>query len=545
LSLGRTEQAGDGLHGWRDWLQAQDQWPAQLQHAGAIRQVRDWLESLHTHQHDLSLPALVETVLNESVLLDRAARAPDRLWQLQVCRTFSDYVRAELGRRPRLTLAQLLDNLQQMDDNHLRLDLHKDLELSQGVQLVTAHGAKGLEFDYIFLLDATKGAWEPSGRRGNRQFALPDTLTLSGEADATEARRRLFYVALTRARRAVQISYGAENRDGKAQQPSQFVDELIASGTVATNSRILDPEHLAEAELAHWQQAQPAQLPALEQALLAERLTQFPLSISGLNRYLDCPLRFFYETLLQAPQHVRPAAIYGTAAHAALQRLFDTMAANPDRRFPLEEQFIQYFEWEMNARRARFTDTEYERRLAQGRQHLSLYYRQHQPQWPRQVRTEMNILQAEVDGIPLRGIIDRVDFGAEQTVHIVDYKTGSHRQDKVQRPTDTRPHGGHYWRQLVFYKLLFEHRPGASQPVGTGTISYLDVDTSGQLADFDYTYRPEDSGLLRAIIRDTYRAIQNQEFYEGCGKDSCEWCRFVREDAYPPARTSEEIEELR
>ena len=60
----------------------------------------------------------------------------------------------------------------------------------------------------------------------------------------------------------------------------------------------------------------------------------------------------------------------------------------------------------------------------------------------------------EVEGVPITGVIDRIDFLDNQTVHIVDYKTGSHKKDKLNPPTAKNPHGGNYWRQLIFYKIL-------------------------------------------------------------------------------------------
>ncbi|MEZ4980212.1 MAG: 3'-5' exonuclease [Saprospiraceae bacterium] len=63
---------------------------------------------------------------------------------------------------------------------------------------MTAHGSKGLEFKRVYILDCSADFWEPGGN--NFRFKIPDTLTYSGEEDALEARRRLFYVAMTRAK---------------------------------------------------------------------------------------------------------------------------------------------------------------------------------------------------------------------------------------------------------------------------------------------------------------------------------------------------------
>jgi DNA helicase-2/ATP-dependent DNA helicase PcrA len=67
--------------------------------------------------------------------------------------------------------------------------------------------------------------WEKSSGDARGRFVLPPTLTLSGEEDALEARRRLFYVAMTRARKGLFISYARAGNDGKQMTQSRFVDE--------------------------------------------------------------------------------------------------------------------------------------------------------------------------------------------------------------------------------------------------------------------------------------------------------------------------------
>lgn len=528
---------------WRQWLQQTDAWPAALTDREKIKTVANWWEQTHALVADTSLPALIEHLLNGSGLLRNALKAPDRLWQVQLAKTFVDEVREEVARRPRLQLKELLRTLDQMDGNRLSMPMRKDIELEDGIHLVTAHSSKGLEFNTVFILDATKDAWEGNQRRGQR-FALPDTLTLSGETFADETRRRLFYVAVTRAKERLFISYSRQNSKGKEQLACQFVDELRLASGWPLEDKELRPEVLLEYELTALQNQELPQLPAMEQSAIARLLTNFQLSPSSWHRYLDCHLRFFYEMVLQAPQIQRPAASYGNALHNALQRYFNLMLGQPERSFPAKTILLELFTDEMEKVRSFFEKEEYRRRLQQGQSNLSRYHDQFHDSWTTQCRTELRLQQIEVEGVPIKGVIDRIDFVNEQEVAIVDYKSGSHNSSKLRGPTNAKPEGGNYWRQLAFYKLLWENRTGESRRVREGAISYLDLNKHGELTIEKLDLSTGDLRKAKNLLQASYKGIMAQDFYTGCGKPECEWCQFVKEDLPPPSHTIPDIEEL-
>ena len=128
---------------------------------------------------------------------------------------------------------------------------------------------------------------------------------------------------------------------------------------------------------------------------------------------------------------------------------------------------------------------------------------------------------------------------------MLDYKTGSQADYKLARPTEARPEGGSYWRQLVFYKLLVEgNRPASGLQLVAGTISYLDPDRQGRYPERSLTYEPLDTQRLKAMLKNTYERIQAQDFYTGCGKPDCLWCQFVRQGQETNSFSDEAIEAL-
>ncbi len=505
----------------RRYLRQADRWPEDLSDRASVRGASDWLEATIGEVGSQPLPRLVETVVNGSGLLAGVLHHPERAELLQYLASFSDFVLAEVARRPRLSLADLLDTLDQMDENRIALPLRTNLDQGDAVLLVSAHSAKGLEFEKVWLLDCSEKNWGAGGNSGRGQFKLPDTLTLSGTEDEEEARRRLFFVALTRARTEVIASCAELNDKGKAQQHVSFLDELPVERE-AVHVVGAELEALAILQLSP---NDPARLPALERSAVAELLTGYRLSVSGLYAYLDCPLRFFYEKLLRVPDRERERTLYGSSLHEALQDYFNRMLRNPDRAFPSKEELLYYYELALGRRRGQLLPSAFERLLREGRTEMSRYFDTHRKGWIREVLVEQYLGNVEVDGVPLVGMIDRIDLISDAYVRVVDYKTSSSRNKRISGPTERSPNGTDYWRQLTFYKLLFDNSPGRIHRVRDGQISFLLTNPDGEQINLDHRFTEKDTAALRTILRENWARIQNQEF-TGCGKDDCEWCRF-------------------
>src|SRR6185312_8812576 len=100
-----------------------------------------------------------------------------------------------------------------------------------GVHLLTAHAAKGLEWDVVVVAGVQEGVWPDLRARGSllgteQLVELVARHTAPNAPESTAARlaeeRRLFYVAVTRARRHVIVTAVRDDED----QPSRFLDEL-------------------------------------------------------------------------------------------------------------------------------------------------------------------------------------------------------------------------------------------------------------------------------------------------------------------------------
>lgn len=491
-----------------------------------------------------TLPAFLERALNRSGLLAWILRQPDAVQLLEVMRTFFDFAELETLRRPQLGLLGLLGIIDSFETNGVPIELQHNAVAGKGVQLVTAHSAKGLEFERVFVLDAVKEEWEPRKRSGGGRFALPDTLTRSAEEDALEARRRLFYVAITRAKTRLQVSYSMADNAGKPLQAAVFMDELLEHSGRESRQQTLSPEHIAPGMAAMLSESPPqiAEAPPLD--IIASLLEGFAMSITALNRYLRCPLEFYYQHILRAPAPATARAAYGTAMHFAVQRFFERMLADREKVFPDLATLRHFFETEMRRLQGRFTPSQWEHYTHTGYSRLEALHRQEDWRRHRDVKVEYTVRRTHLEGVPMTGTIDKIEFYDQLLVSVVDYKTGKPDAAKLAPPSSKNPYGTPYWRQLAFYKLLYEHFDQSSRLVREGAITFLDPDAEGRFVTLRTSFDSHDMAMLKELIENTYARIMQQDFYTGCGKSDCLWCNFLRHNAPTETFTAPEIEDL-
>lgn len=523
---------------------------AALLQAAGIRETEPFLrlsrsidELMHSLAND-TLPAFLERALNRSGLLAWILRQPDAVQLLEVMRTFFDFAELETLRRPQLGLLGLLGIIDSFETNGVPIELQHNAVAGKGVQLVTAHSAKGLEFERVFVLDAVKEEWEPRKRSGGGRFALPDTLTRSAEEDALEARRRLFYVAITRAKTRLQVSYSMADNAGKPLQAAVFMDELLEHSGRESRQQTLNPEQIAPGMAAMLSEAPPqiAEAPPLD--IIASLLEGFAMSITALNRYLRCPLEFYYQHILRAPAPATARAAYGTAMHFAVQRFFERMLADREKVFPDLATLRHFFETEMRRLQGRFTPSQWEHYTHTGYSRLEALHRQEDWRRHRDVKVEYTVRRTHLEGVPMTGTIDKIEFYDQLLVSVVDYKTGKPDAAKLAPPSSKNPYGTPYWRQLAFYKLLYEHFDQSSRLVREGAITFLDPDAEGRFVTLRTSFDSHDMAMLKELIENTYARIMQQDFYTGCGKSDCLWCNFLRHNAPTETFTAPEIEDL-
>lgn len=527
-----AEQGGKERTSLRRWICEQaskpqlDLFDAQLHKAmcEAVTTLEKLIGAVANH----TLQSLLEKVIREGGFLSHIMNHAEKAWLLQLITGFYNHVKDETSRHPTTGLLEFMDRIALMRKEGLVLPLVQVAGNERGVNLMTVHGSKGLEFDTVFFVGCASNCWEKK-RKPFSGFSFPDTLFASGaKENDTEELRRLFYVALTRAKRQLLISYSNYTVEGKPLEASQFLAEIWEQQELPKKRITLDDDVIADFSVLHFNAKVAPEVAHLEDELTNRLVANFVMNVSALNNFLKCPLEFYFRNVVRIPSPRNEAMEFGSAVHHALEHLFVKMQAHPENSFPSLDDFLSYFAWFMRRHRASFTREQFHRRMEYGLEILKNYYNTYINTFPKVVAIERNI-RSVADDLVLRGKLDKIEFhGREAT--IVDYKTGDPEKskEKFSRPNTKDLNGGDYWRQAVFYKIMLDHYASADWNVTGVVFDFIEPTKKGAYHREKVVITPVDVELVKEQIKTVNARIQAHDFYTGCGKEECHWCRFVK-----------------
>jgi DNA helicase-2/ATP-dependent DNA helicase PcrA len=497
-----------------------------------IKRVSNILEGLITKMNNLTLQELFEEVIREAGILNQVVNSPEKPWLMQVLAGVFNFIKSETRKDPTLTLKRLLEMINTMNKHFIRMDMTKILASDNGVNLVTAHGSKGTEYEYVFLIGCNKNIWDEKNASSARTYKLPDNLSASKyEVDELEESRRLFYVALTRAKTNLSISYPIKDDKGRALERSAFIGDIVEGSNIIERKAKVDDNMLTEyLELQYVAKAAP-EIELVDKKYIDRLLENYSLSVTHLSNYLDCPIKYYYQNLIRVPAAKSESMAFGSAIHTTLQALFEKMKVN-NNTFQGKEAMLDDFRGSMYRNRESFTKEQYQLRIEYGEKILSAYYDFYFNKWNKIVIVERAIRNVEVEGIPINGKLDKLEFNGK-FVNVVDYKTGRYdnARKKLKRPGEGEPNGGDYWRQAVFYKILLDNQKTNDWEAISTDFDFIEP-VKDEYKKENIKITAEDIEIVTGQIVDTWDKIHKHEFKKGCGKEDCHWCNFVKDNHF-------------
>ncbi|MES2209054.1 MAG: ATP-dependent DNA helicase [Chloroflexota bacterium] len=271
------------------------------------------------------------------------------------------------------------------------------------VSVMTVHKAKGLEFPVVVIPGLVAGRFPASARR--EPLGMPEALVnaIATEVDPHLAEeRRLFFVAMTRARDELILTHAADYGGARARRVSPFVLEALdlptSAGMAVGGPSNPDPRVRIVAFASAGVPVRPARTEPIEGPL--------SLSHSSLDAYLTCPRKFQYSHVLRIPTAPHHSIVYGGALHQAVQEFHRAEA----RGYVMPQAELEAV-FERSWTNEGFVSRDHEQaRLAAGRAALRLF-RDGQlapgaviPAW---VERDFAF---SLDGDRIRGRFDRVDI---------------------------------------------------------------------------------------------------------------------------------------
>lgn len=467
------------------------------------------------------LVSLFPDILSEFNITQYLLSSEGSLQSYRKIRSLFDEIKILSRAHRNYMLDEFLEYVAAVEEHNTDLSISTHTHADEGVRLMTAHRSKGLEFDYVYITQLVDKHW--GNRRSFNFFHVPVSGLESLDIDRNEDERRLLYVAMTRARKEIIMSYGLYNLEGKEMFPSQFLEELDP-----TLIRKHEHDPMGDRDLPTGDKKRGSADSHIQEYVRSLFLEQ-GFSVSALNNYLVCPWRYFYRNLLRVPETPARHQLYGIAVHEALRFLFESMKRGEQ---PGKKELLSFFKNSLY--RSVYSDVEYQEGLKKGEESLSGYFDTYNGTWEENVVTEYRVsgvpftfeVSDESHDLILTGIIDKVEIIKDGKVNVVDYKTGSPKSRNAIEGK-TKNSNGDQKRQLVFYKLLLDRYAGEKWEMVSGELDFVEPNSSGKYKKEQFEIDNEECKELEELIGRVAGEITTLSFWgERCNEKDCEYCRM-------------------
>jgi DNA helicase-2/ATP-dependent DNA helicase PcrA len=397
-------------------------------------------------------------------------------------------------------------------------------EAQSKIIIMTAHGSKGLEFDYVFLPYASEESW--IRKNHGSYFVLPKE---KEEDDDIRDERRLFYVALTRAKKHVCISFHLKDNTGRAETALRFIDELDKNfiSQIAL-PKISKPKILQNLDTVKIKQDK-------EKVEYAKSvLLENGLSVTALNHFIECPNKFFYKSILKLPEAPSGSSEKGSAMHEAIANVWKFGKKSENAVSAIIQTSVQnYFKHSLlllHEKEAVLDEliTNAPKVAAALKDHFSQKGNVSVESW---VESYFKYPPSRNFGvaneIKLHGKLDALLEG-DSDILIYDYKTKEAMSPNAIKG-ETRGSDGNYFRQLIFYKMLLMDNLKFKGKKIEPALVFVKPDKAGRCPTISLAIEKSDIEKVKSEINLLIESVWSGKFLtQTCDDKNCQYCGFKK-----------------
>jgi len=390
----------------------------------------------------------------------------------------------------------------------------------ESVKVMTVHGSKGLEYKYVFIVGLVDKRFPSMERK--EKIQIPDNLVkeevLEGDVHLQEE-RRLFYVAMTRAKQGLYFTWALDYGGKQLKKPSIFLKELnlIQLEKGLTKEEKFNLDKLKSEIKEDTRKINKEDL---------KRLLPNRFSFSQISAYNTCPRQYYYAHILKIPSLGKHFFSYGKSMHLALQKFFQLVKARQDssqgdlfapankekksqseNKLPVsEKELLEIYEqvWIDDWYQSSTDKKEY---LEQGRKSLKEIYKDFKEN-PPQVKFLEKGFNVHFGDYSFKGNIDRVDQ-VQGGVQLIDYKTGNPKEKLSLADKE----------QLLIYQIAYEEV--FQEKVENLRFHYLNNNTQVDFLGTDKELEKVREKLIQSI-----KKIYTCSFTASPAEYKCQYCDF-------------------
>ncbi len=475
--------------------------------------IKEWGEKLNNFvlsSTSKDVYALIQNIGDE-VFFKKAKNHEELLRRVEVVRSLL-HLALSFSEKNKNILSEFISFIERLRD------YGEDVPLAvfrgdEGVKVITLHGSKGLEFDYVWIAHMDEGSLMKGKRRN---FKLPEKVAEKIEEKDELAAKRELYVAITRAKRFCAISYSRFSYSGQSQELAKIVSDLQntsnvfeISNFVDTEEKILayDPKTYVISKIKEKSENNIEELIKM----VAREYIDTNISVSMLNNFFECSWKWYFRNLLKLPEQKSESLEFGNIVHSAIDKILKM-----DKK-PSEKEIGKIVEGNKEA--FKIVLNWVENRL---------------PEINKKHESEKNISvhDQEFPHLNIYGKVDLLEDLGNDVLRVTDFKTGNPRKKIDIERIGEEGRMSDYMRQLAMYSYLLKESRKGKADVQESILEFLEAKN-----EKDSFYRTFiDTGkivFLKKDIKDYDDLVKSGKWigrpcnFKSYGKANveCEYCR--------------------
>lgn len=382
----------------------------------------------------------------------------------------------------------------------------------QGVQLMTVFGAKGLEFEHVFLPSLNQATWQ---KTQTDKISLPPSLAhVRKDSRSDDDKLRLLFVAITRAKNHLYLTNHDYSNSGAAVKKLDYLmeDEELSSQLPAKYQSIKhNPAEAADlkALTTDWRSRHFEATTTAHDYLLA-KMANYRLSPSDLTAFIDLeyggPEAFYLNRIIGFPSQEGSQLLLGSAVHKALEWINSQTDFSDWTKITTDA--VQILTQTISRAKVKFTADEIDSLIAYAEPLLANYLAAHQELLTRPADVEMSFYHenCRLGEADITGKIDRIEINSkDKTLRIIDFKT-SKPETKWSNIAKTH----NYRLQLYFYKILIEcSTKYAGYRVMSGQIEFVEPDpATGEFVSLELEFDDSEQARIEQLAQAVFAKIK-------------------------------------
>lgn len=392
-----------------------------------------------------------------------------------------------------------------------------------GVEILTLHGSKGLEFECVRILHVNE---ETLMSQKKVAFSLPDSIKEKIEQKDEAVARRELYVALTRAKKECTISYATQSLKGVSILPARILESFntlpITRKTVEDTNKVFSDKNILFKEAKLLSKTTKKELAEI----IKKEYQKINISVSLLNNFFECPWRWYFRNILKLPEEESVSLVLGSLVH----KVINLILSKPN----------EYLEKDIKSIILTLSDKTVSKRVLDDAESIvTSWYKNYRPLLHEKYRTERPVPynnSKEFPRLKFYGEIDVTELFPNNEVSVIDFKTGSEKTNTEIEKLDEEGRLSPLMRQLAMYTFLLEGVESQTKVIESKLL-FLEAEAKSKNAFYSTKISRETIDLLLRDIKDYDESIKNGTWIDrkcyfkpwGKNQTECEYCKRAKE----------------